>query len=289
MKAKKAMVPLVVSVFLMAGCAATGDSEPVVPGQATETEAAGPGDESPENLVQQDTLPIGQCGPAPKAYKDQKVYKGSAKTDCEQARVALDALASGKDDDSNHVEGHGTSVNGWECVFPMDTEIKELAINMVCTKDSQKFLLRPGSLEVPAGYHVEPWDFIPDAEAGAGPGYYFTTASRKHSCSISNGEVGCDNFNFTDTLPEVEYMGAKQQPNAIVMKASGAPEFIGTGDPGHSLQSAGGEWNTDTAVLDYGHVLIAEGISCTTDEDRGVACTNGKHGFEVSSKKYRVY
>lgn len=38
----------------------------------------------------------------------------------------------------------------------------------------------------------------------------------------------------------------------------------------------------------YGEVLWVRGIGCTTDPDRGVVCTNGQHGFEISSKRYAI-
>ncbi len=143
--------------------------------------------------------------------------------------------------------GHGTLVDGWSCVFPMDNEIVDYAITLSCEKGGQRFVLRPRSVAVPAGYAVLPWDYEGTATGAAG--IYFTTESRKHHCSFTETELGCDNFNFPDDLPPVRYMGQPQQPTAIVLEPQGSPRFEVYGDPTFTQYSDSGEWGADTRVL----------------------------------------
>jgi hypothetical protein len=250
-------------------------------GDGSAEESPGGGD---DDLVDEDTLPVGHCGKAPAKFKGQKFYQGSKETDCHEGYDVLEAFANGEGDDSD-ASGHGTEVNGWSCVFPMDDEIKNYALTLLCEKGSQQIFVRPGSLELPAGYHVKPWDYGATADSG-GQGLYFTTESRKHHCNFAGDVLGCDNHNFPADLPEVEYMGEKQQPTAVELESSGKPRFAVYGDPTYTLSSGSGEWGADTQVLGYGQLLYAYGIACTTDETVGVACSNKDHGFEISSRDY---
>ena len=278
-------IPALVSLLLLAGCTGAGGNPPGTGGTPasagqTPSEAA----TEDETVVADEPLPVGLCGQAPAPLSDQRVYQGSKETDCGQAMDALTAF--GRGEDSVDESGHGTMVDGWSCVFPMDNEIVDYAITLSCEKGGQRFVLRPDSVAVPAGYAVLPWDYEGTATGAAG--IYFTTESRKHHCSFTETELGCDNFNFPDDLPPVRYMGQPQQPTAIVLEAQGSPRFEVYGDPTFTQYSDSGEWGADTRVLGYGEVLWVRGIACTTDPDRGVVCTNGQHGFEISSKRYAI-
>ncbi len=282
------MLALAGLCLVMGAC---GPPPPTAPGPEPATSDAPvstgrSGSDAPEKPVEAQPLPLGHCGQAPGSFK-AKVYQGTPETDCHAARAALIGLAKGQGDDSGHVDGHGTDVDGWSCVYPMDAEVKDYALTLVCEKDRQKFFVRPASMPVPAGYHVEPWDYHAEG-AGAGSELYFTTESRKHHCSFIEDRVGCDNHNFPDDLPTVSYMGAQQQPTAIELDRTGRPRFTAYGDPVYSLASPSGEWGADTEVLGYGQLLLVRGVACTTDEDRGVVCTNGRHGFEISSRDYAL-
>lgn len=277
-------IGILVSALLLGGCGLSGGEQGKPDSEGTTASAPGePTTDETEDLVDEEALPIGHCGKAPDAFDDQMVYAGSKETDCREGMEILTALANGEDNDSNSVAGHGTSVRDWSCAFPMDNEVTDYAVTLFCEKGPQQIFVRPASLTVPAGYHVQPWDY------GSPPnGLYFTTESRKHHCNFNEGMLGCDNFNFPDDLPPVRYMGQPQQPTAIVLEAQGSPRFEVYGDPTFTQYSDSGEWGADTRVLGYGEVLWVRGIACTTDPDRGVVCTNGQHGFEISSKRYAM-
>lgn len=282
------MIILGALALLMAGCSA-----PPLQPPATQTTPADPpagtgaASRQGEDLVERDALPAGHCGQAPAEF-ESKVYQGTPGTECAEAIRALEAMAQGRDDDSRHVEGHGTDVLGWSCLFPMDTEIADYSLTIVCEKAGQKFFVRPASVEVPAGYHVAPWDYLGNG-MGSGGDVYFTTETRKHQCGFIEDRVGCDNHSFPDDLPTVDYMGAQQQPTAIELAESGSARSTAYGDPVYSLLSDTGEWGAETEVLGYGQILMVRGITCTTDEERGVVCTNGGHGFEISSSDYALH
>ncbi len=241
----------------------------------------------PREAAEAQPLPVGHCGQAPGEFK-ANVYQGTPDTDCREARAALVGLAKGDGDDSGHVDGHGTDIEGWSCVFPMDAEVKAYALTLVCEKGRQRFFVRPATVAVPAGYHVEPWNYHAEG-AGSGSELYFTTETRKHHCSYIEDRIGCDNHAFPDDLPTVSHMGAQQQPTAIELESQGRPRFTAYGDPVYSLASASGEWGADTEVLGYGQLLLVRGIACTVDRERGVVCTNGDHGFEISSSDYALH
>lgn len=242
-------------------------------------------DNGGDDLVGEDTLPVGHCGKAPAGFKGQKFYQGSKETDCQDGYSVLEAFAKGDGDDSHDQSGHSTVVAGWTCVFPMDDEIENYELTLLCEEGNQQIFVRPGNLDLPAGYHVKPWDFGAVADSG-GQGLYFTTESRKHHCNFTGDVLGCDNHSFPADLPEIEYMGEKQQPTAVELGSSGKPRFAAYGDPTYTLNSATGEWGADTEVLGYGRLLYAFGIACTVDETVGVACSNGAHGFEISSRDF---
>ncbi|GAA1635495.1 MULTISPECIES: hypothetical protein [Brevibacterium] len=286
MKRTTAIVSLV-AVLVLSGCTRGGeDTSAPQPGPTSATEAGKPAPTDDETLVDEDSLPVGHCGVAPAPMTDQAIYQGTQDTDCDEARTALEALARGEGDDSEHVAGHGTIVDGWECLFPMDSEVADYDITLSCDKDEQRFVVRPASLDVPAGYHVLPWEYEGTATGAAG--LYFTTESRKHHCSFQEDLLGCDNHSFPEDLPPVTYQGQQQQPTAIVLTSTGGPRFEAYGDPTFTQFSDAGEWGADTAVLPYGDLLIAYGIACTTDADREVVCTNGDHGFAISSRDYSL-
>lgn len=278
---RSAGIAAVAVALLLGGCGAGGADEDAPAPEATTVSArAAP----PTSTDAEEPLPRGHCGPAPAPLDDQKVYQGSPETDCGEAMRAVEAL--GRGEDAVDESGHGTQVDGWQCVYPMDTEVPDYGLTLACEKGPQRFVVRPASVEAPAGYHVLPWDF--EGTATGAEGLYFTTESRKHHCSFAPDGVGCDNLNFPDDLPEVGYMGQRQQPTAIVLGTRGEARFAAFGDPTFTQFSDSGGWGTETKVLGYGELLIVHGIACTTDEDRGVVCGNGEHGFAISSEDYSL-
>lgn len=283
MKRTVGIAALVVAL-LLGGCGIGGEDQASPAPEATTASATEAPPAAGTPTAAEEPLPRGHCGTAPAPLEDQSVYQGTPETDCGEAMRAVGTF--GRGDDAVDESGHGTQVDGWQCVFPMDAEVADYGLTLACEKGPQRFVVRPASVEAPAGYHVRPWDY--EGTATGAEGIYFTTESRKHHCSFAADGVGCDNLNFPDDLPEVGYMGQRQQPTAIVLGARGAARFAAFGDPTFTQFSDSGGWGTETRVLGYGELLIVRGIACTTDEDRGVVCVNGDHGFAISSRDYSL-
>ena len=126
---------------------------------------------------------------------------------------------------------------------------------------------------------------------GAGGDYYFTSPTGTWRCGIvtsydGDHSAGCHGP-FPDTV-EVTQDGSPHRggrPNAVWLIPGRPADFIVAGNP--MFQPRGG---TTPPVLPYDHALIADGITCSVDEARGVTCTDGAgHGFTVSGTAGEVY
>lgn len=286
-------VTAIAALMLLAGCQnGSGDTQPggeAAPSEAQPSEERQPDVASTENAtaaMPEHGDPVGYCGDID-FHEPTAVYLGHRDITCPQARELAEQVADekGVEDES----GDGMIVGKWSCGYgPADDPLP--AYSMICWLDEAKqksVLFRPAGLTVQPGVHRNPHDF----EQGYGTAF-FTTPAKRFYCSISAESMGCDvHQDWPPGVPEIydEMMGEKGVPTAIVLDAQGPPEFAIFGDPAHTNFNENGGIDDVNPVLGYGEVLYFAGFSCTADKDRGVVCAKGKHGFEMSSKKFTTH
>lgn len=119
--------------------------------------------------------------------------------------------------------------------------------------------------------------------------FYFVTPDGTFSCAIAEDQTGCNSESMPASAPQVDASDddAKVRPNAVSFSTSEKAEFSSTGDPMFHYLDANGEFGKGK-VLPAGQKLTALGVTCSVTEDSGVDCSNGTHGFTVSTKKYTL-
>ena len=139
---------------------------------------------------------------------------------------------------------------------------------------------------VDASGMVDPADYQPDG--GLPDSYYFMTADGAFACTLGPTYAGCDSAALPDSVGEsTDAYGNTGKANAVAMDFGQKAKFQLTTNPvytfaGPQPDMAGGR------VLPAGATLAAGGASCTATEEMGVECTQGDHGFAVSSQQATV-
>lgn len=131
----------------------------------------------------------------------------------------------------------------------------------------------------------------PGAYADGNGSYYFQSASNKHICRIGSGEASCTSFAFPKA-PKVlgpDGQPPKVKPDSISSSPSQKAYLWVSSDPSNALRGDVSNGHARNTVLPYGSVLSAGGARCTVEEDTGVACKTGPHGFRLASSGYQLW
>lgn len=120
--------------------------------------------------------------------------------------------------------------------------------------------------------------------------YYFRSPSGKFSCSIRSDVTGCNSDSFPSWAPRVEApsFDTMVAPNEVSFSPGRRAQLAYTGEAVHYKLDATGSNYVETRVLPYGSTLTAYGVTCTVSKDKGVACSEGSHGFQVASSGYTL-
>ncbi|MYM19998.1 hypothetical protein GSY69_08480 [Brevibacterium sp. 5221] len=117
---------------------------------------------------------------------------------------------------------------------------------------------------------------------------YFTSPSGKHKCAIGPDDTGCNSSALPADAPDVPGVdGESERPNAVVLQPGRKATYAQTGDPAYEFE-ASNPGSGKGKVLPYGQAISLHGTTCTSAR-AGITCTNGAHGFTLSSERVALH
>lgn len=223
-------------------------------------------------------------------FEDWRAVIGTPGIECAVARDVLTEYQRTARSGSTAMPTSDADVaRGWSCTPHRwsDQQITPDTYSMWCTRGSQVVLTVANGAPILEGVYVDPSDHL-----FVQPGGYtqeqvsFTSPSKKWECGIYpeeagnaalNGWTGCHG-----PMPKGIEARAADGPEPAMMQSDGVEMKRGTkAVPMVSLE----RYFYQGPTLDYGKVLYANGSACTVDKRTGVTCSNGAHGFTVSSQE----
>lgn len=229
------------------------------------------------------------CGPALEGWR---VVLASGESNCETAREVVAAFAATTDVDGRVPQVSAKVAGGWECepVFYERHGADPRTYSMWCTSGDDAVLTLEESVPVLEGTYVRPYDHVYVKPGGyTGEQWAFSSPSGRWGCSIIDdpaeksaevrGDVGCHGGFPPEYTSDSNPEGVASPVNTVGMYRGSEPELWINGDVRYY----------DGPTLEYGEVLYAFGFACTVEQEAGVTCLDGDHGFTVSSQAVELH
>lgn len=271
--------------LLAAACSSSNGDRPqeTAAGSATnQTTTTSP----PASTITSSTSPAAapadtKCGTVQSTIGDsQDVYIRFGSTDCQTAMAVFTRYFS---DQSLPREGSGAhaAVNGFDCMTTSPGMLDELGYTAWCGKNDMTVSL----ITVPAGHQPPSRQQQTQQYTDEAGMVTFQSPSKRWFCGFTTTDLataGCSG-GMPSNAPLVANAFAPHdmvKPNGVQLRQGSPASFISTEDAAYNDPQA--------RVLAYGDTLTVGSITCSVDPTTGVTCTDGQHGFRVSTGSYQL-